>query len=283
MQLDWFTVVAEIVNFLILIYLLKRFLYDRIIEVADEREQEIASRYAEADEKRERAERDARKYREKRADIEEKRDAMLAEAREKVEAQRSAWLEDAREQVAAQQGDWFEAIARERQTFLRALHEQAGAEVYAVARRVLGDLASVSLEAQVVDSFARRLEHLDEEDHAEIADVMAGTEPERARVRTGFGLNDSQREQLTAVIHCQLQNDIPIDFQRDDSLLCGVALQVNGHRVAWNIDSYLDDLEEQMRTALRKELRHRLTEDRLVDTEQIDLPQQTPEKEGAPA
>ena len=48
MLIDWFTVVAEIVNFLILLWLLKRFLYKPVLNAMDKREATIASRENEA-------------------------------------------------------------------------------------------------------------------------------------------------------------------------------------------------------------------------------------------
>ena len=47
MLIDWFTVLAQIVNFLILVALMKRFLYGPLIAAIDAREQSIAARLAE--------------------------------------------------------------------------------------------------------------------------------------------------------------------------------------------------------------------------------------------
>jgi len=44
MEINWFTVIAQIVNFLILVWLLKRFLYKPVLKAIAEREQKIASR-----------------------------------------------------------------------------------------------------------------------------------------------------------------------------------------------------------------------------------------------
>jgi len=54
MQIDWFTLIAQIVNFLILVWLLKHFLYDRMVDGMDKRREKISSRLKEADEKNQR-------------------------------------------------------------------------------------------------------------------------------------------------------------------------------------------------------------------------------------
>ena len=62
MLINWFTVVAQIVNFLILVFLLKYFLYDRVIRAMDQREQRIQQRLQEAEEKKQEAEQEAEAY-----------------------------------------------------------------------------------------------------------------------------------------------------------------------------------------------------------------------------
>ena len=65
MLIDWFTVIAQIINFLVLVALLKRFLYGRIIKAMDQREEKIAFRLADAERKRNEAEQEAQAYRKK--------------------------------------------------------------------------------------------------------------------------------------------------------------------------------------------------------------------------
>ena len=43
MLIDWFTVAAQAVNFLLLVWLLKRFLHKPVLAAIDEREKRIAT------------------------------------------------------------------------------------------------------------------------------------------------------------------------------------------------------------------------------------------------
>ena len=52
MLIDWFTVGAQVVNFLILVWLLKRFLYRPILDAIDAREKRIARVLADTDAKK---------------------------------------------------------------------------------------------------------------------------------------------------------------------------------------------------------------------------------------
>jgi len=52
MHIDWFVFFAQIVNFLLLVWLLKKFLYGRIINAIDTREAKIKATFEEAEKSR---------------------------------------------------------------------------------------------------------------------------------------------------------------------------------------------------------------------------------------
>ncbi len=92
MLIDWFTVIAQIVNFLVLVGLLKYFLFDRITKAMDEREQTIASALEKADETRKLAREEAERYRRMNDELEEGRRRILEEARNEADSLRKALL-----------------------------------------------------------------------------------------------------------------------------------------------------------------------------------------------
>ena len=61
MLIDWFTVGAQALNFIILVWLLKRFLYKPILNAVDAREKRIAAELADADAKKAEAQKRARR------------------------------------------------------------------------------------------------------------------------------------------------------------------------------------------------------------------------------
>ena len=80
MGVDWFTLVAQIVNFLVLVWLLKHFLYGRIVGAMKEREAKIAGRLDEAARQRASAEAEAELFRVRNLEFEANREEMLARA-----------------------------------------------------------------------------------------------------------------------------------------------------------------------------------------------------------
>jgi F-type H+-transporting ATPase subunit b len=247
--IDWFTVVAQIINFLVLVYLLKRFLYGPIVTTMQARERQIMARVQEADQRCGAADQAEQDYHRQQLAFEQQRDALVAEARHDADARREALIRTAREDVAALKANWQAAIQRDEAAFLRALRRRAAAQVVDVARRVLGDLADADLEQRIITIFLERLRNLAPDERAALEHTLAQAPP-TAVVRCAFPLSAAQRQQIGRVLHDLLGADLDLTSETAPDLICGISLVVRGREIAWSIQSYLETLEDQVAQAL---------------------------------
>jgi F-type H+-transporting ATPase subunit b len=252
MQLDWFTTVAQIVNFLILVALLKRFLYGPIVRAMNSREAHIAARLHEAEDKLAVAERQTALYHDRLHELDARRDALLVQAKEDAEAQRQHLLEQARQDVQQAQARWHTLLQQERLSFLQELRQQAGQQVCAVARQALTDLASVDLERVVVDHFLERLQGIDDAVRHTLA---TAAHAEGVVVRSAFPMPSDIRQRVAHAVHTTLVTGVDVAFATQPNMLCGIELEVSGHKIAWNLAQYVVSLEERMDAILTQELR----------------------------
>lgn len=255
MQIDWFTFGAQIVNFLILIGLLKRFLYGPILEAMDRREAEITARLDEARDKRQEAERAAEQYRTLQEDLEARRAEELAAAEKEAEERRQALIREAREEVEYLEHAWCEALERERSAFLEELSERAVEETVAIARRALRDLADARLEDQSFEIFLERLHHLEGDEERALTQALRGAGEGRVTVRSAFGLTDEQRERIQQALHAHVDTVPDLTTETDGALGFGVELRVGDRKVAWTLESYLAHLLDRVRDRLDDELK----------------------------
>src|SRR5665648_554544 len=103
MLLDSFTIIAQIINFLILIYLLKRFLFNRIIQIMDEREKQITDQMQDAKTAKEAAQKELDEQQRIREELQEKWNEMLAEAKKDAQKKREELVKDARSKIDEEQ------------------------------------------------------------------------------------------------------------------------------------------------------------------------------------
>ena len=96
MLIDWFTVGAQAINFLILVWLLKRFLYKPILHAIDAREKRIAAQLADAEAKKAEAEKERDAFEQKNEAFDRQRAALLKKATDEAKAERQRLLDEAR-------------------------------------------------------------------------------------------------------------------------------------------------------------------------------------------
>ena len=252
MLIDWFTTVAQIINFLILIVLLKRFLYGPITNAMQKREERIAAHMREAEETVKQAEQEADLYRQKQQELDEQREALLNRIKQQVEQERQALLKKAREEVESSRVKWYESLEHEQQTLVQALRQRAGHQIAMTVRRVLSDLANVDLEQHIAEIFLERLHHLPEVDRQAIrlsltANANSG---QPLLIHSTFTLLPEMRSQLMSAIHSQIAEGIPVEFATIPDPICGIELKTPGYKISWNLGHYLENLEAELYRAL---------------------------------
>lgn len=249
MTIDWITVSAQIVNFLILVWLLQRFLYRPVIRAMDQREQRIADRLNEARDREQAAEEESRRYQRELDKLEQQREKILAQAREDAEGQNRQLLEEGRDKAAAAREAWQRQVDREKEEFLSNLRRRSAEAVQEMTHKVLTELADTDLEARIADRFIGRLGSLDEESRQAFADSDDGT----VNIASAFDLDSTVRGRLTQAVHEHLAKELEVEYSQSDDLLCGIVLDHKGRRLSWNIADYLDELTDRVESAFGRE------------------------------
>jgi F-type H+-transporting ATPase subunit b len=245
MQIDWFTFAAQIVNFLILLGLLAKFLYRPITDAMDAREKRITERLQQAQAEREDAEQEKEEYAEKQHQWEKKKEHLLKEAEAEVEQKRKQMLQQAREEVEKTQRQWEEALEQEQDAFIRQFAEKAGTQTLVMARKILMDLANEDLETHAVQLFLQRLNDTPAQKEPS---WLAKLEPDHQTVtiRSSFELSAQQRDQITQSVRQLADQKIEPTFEQDEELGFGIELHTPDWKLAWSLQSYLDDLKERI-------------------------------------
>jgi F-type H+-transporting ATPase subunit b len=252
MLIDWFTVGAQIVNFLILLALLKIFLFDRITHAMDEREKKISARFEDADRKTQEAQQKAQSLDDEKRELEEKREHLLSEAEGEAESERKQRLEQVRREVDELGNQWKEALAEQKSTFGRDLQRLAAQQVYVVSRRVLKDLADEALEERIIGAFIGRVAEMDRDAKNKFSRSLSKKNPS-ALVRSSFKISTPMRQKITRALRREIAEALEIDYETEPDMLAGIELKTDGKKINWSVSDYLQTLEENVMEALREQ------------------------------
>ena len=245
MLIDWFTVVAQTINFLILVWLLKRFLYKPILDAIDAREQRIAHELADAEAKKIEARQERDEFERKNNDFDKQRDCLLSQMKEEINVKRQKLLDDAQHAADVVTTKRYEALQRERHAFGEQISRRAQDQVFSITRKTLRDLADTSLEASMTKVFTRRIREMNGIAKQELGQALtASSKP--ARVRSTFELPAEQQAEIQRAMNETFAVDIPVRFEIAPDHIGGIELNCNGRKLAWSIDEYLKALEKSI-------------------------------------
>jgi F-type H+-transporting ATPase subunit b len=251
MLIDPFTVAAQLLNFLVLVWLMKRFLYQPILAAIAAREKLIAAELADAAARQGAAQHLGAEFAAKSSAFDQQRAALLAEAEAAAKASNAALLEQGHAADTAQRAQCAAELATEQERVCAAVTLRARDEVLAALRQVLTDLGDEALEAAMVRSFMRRLWQLDAPSRASLAAALAA-DPGSAEVRSAFTLDAPQQAALSAALRAAGIAPQALKFGPAPDLLCGIEFRLEGWSLAWNLDQYLQDFAQRSGAVLQR-------------------------------
>jgi len=245
MLIDWFTVGAQIVNFLILVWLLKHFLYKPVLDAIDGREKRIAAELADADTKKADAEKERANFEDKNKVFDQQRSGLLAKATDDAKAERERLIDEAKKNAESLQATQADALRTAQTRLGIEITLLAEKEVFAIARKALTDLATVSLEERIGEVFTRRLRELDPKSK-ELLGAALKNSSQPALVRSAFDLPTAQKAAIQNALNETFSAAVRIRFEDSQDVICGIELNANDQKVAWSILSYLNELSKKV-------------------------------------
>lgn len=246
MQFDWFTFVSQIINFLILIWLLQRFLFKPINKAMADREQKIISELEDARQTKLDAEQQEQELQDRLNRFEEQKDEMLRDARRHVEEKRKQWLDDLRAEMMGVRNRWEEALETEKKLFLDQLSKETAAQIIDLIERVLQDLSERNLEEQTVDYFCERLEQLPEEKKLQLQKNIQAQQVNKAEIISSFPLTEDHKHKLMNLLRQVTETELEIAFKKSGELGFGMEIHLKGWSMTWNLARYIEQLAKEI-------------------------------------
>lgn len=237
MQIDWFTFVAQLINFAILIALLKRYLYGPVIRAMDDREAGIAERLHDAEEAREKAEEARAEFENRTASFEQQKAQLLSDAASGAEKWKQQQLSEAREETAAARREWHAAMLAERENLMEELRLETARRATETAGRLISEFADSDLQSRVVARFLRALSETDK--------LPTDTSAQSLTVDSAAELSDRNQSALADALRAGFPN-AQISFQTNPSLICGLELRLPQARFAWSVRECLAEIDSDL-------------------------------------
>lgn len=238
MQLNWSTFLLEIVNFAILVWILKRFLYKPVLDIIARRREAVEKITAAANATRAESETLKGQYERRLGDWEREKDKAREALQQELDDLRQRRLAEVEAEVAAAKERARVNEARHRQAARDAGEREALTLAASFATRLLTRLASPALDAGLAAAALGDLKSLPADKRAAIGDVLRGVAS--ARVTSATPLAEPTRDAVRGAMRELAGDHIDCEFEEDPALLAGIRIVAG----PWILhDNLLDGLE----------------------------------------
>lgn len=253
MKIDWFTVIAQILNFLILVWLLKKFLYKPILNAVNEREKKITDELKDADAQKTSAKKEKDDFKKKNDDFDSKKKALIYKAIEDANTEKLQLIATAKKEANILGAKMEKAFKEKQEHDKKELDKNSQEQVFAIARNALTDIASVSLEQQASSTFIKHLKAASPKEKKQFIDAFK-TNENPILVRSAFPLLKKQQVELTNAINELLNTKIDLQFKTAPEIINGIELSTNGYKMAWSFSEYLSELQKHISAELNEKV-----------------------------
>lgn len=245
MQIDLFTFIAQIVNFLILVALLYFFLFKKILVAIDKREKTIREEFETAKTTKEEAESKKNAYERELKEFAEEKEQLRKEAKLQVNEEKAKLLTEAKTALAEKKQAWENKLAQEKGDFFTRLEKKIAEEVYATSETVVAQLAGAELDRMLFQSFLKKVQELPKEQTDTLRTLYFKTKEERMTILSSFDPLEKEQEEIKQALSQILGETPRIDFRKERDHTLGISLKLGGFQLHWTSKHYFETLEEK--------------------------------------
>jgi F-type H+-transporting ATPase subunit b len=224
-ELNWTTFILEIVNFLVLVWLLKHFFYQPVQAMVARRQQGITSQLKEADERHQQADELRQQYEHRLADWEDEREAARQSLRHELEAERSRLLQELQQSLEAEREKSTVLGARQLDERVREAEVQALAQGARFVARLLERVASPEVEARLLELLLAELRELPPSELEALQTLQEG-KPVAVVVSSVYPLAEGQRQMLQQQLQALVSASLHFSYQQNPALVAGLHVTV---------------------------------------------------------
>jgi F-type H+-transporting ATPase subunit b len=251
MLIDWFTVGAQAVNFLILVWLLKHFLYKPILHAIDEREKKIAAELADASSKKIEAKKEQAEFQHKNDEFDKQRDELFKKVTADAGVEKAKLLDEAKKAADVFSEKRHASFIQEEEKIQQSIMKRVQKGVFAISRKALKDLSGTDLDERIVNVFVGQLTG-SSLTNSSLKNSSLKNSATPVMIRTAFAIPTALQATVEKQIKDKLSPDAQIQFEVNPDLISGIEITSDGQKFAWSISDYLNLLEKEIEGTVKQ-------------------------------
>lgn len=250
MNIDFFTFCAQILNLLILLFLLRKFLYLPVSKVLEERRNLFENKYKEAENSRKKAAQLEEKILQEYAEMESAKQDILAKSYSETHELIQKLNDEAKNEYEKTRKVWKNKLKSEQDTFEIAMQNLMVQHFVKFSENALSQMADKNLNELFIDKLKQKISSMNEKQKSEFKNDLLLQN--RLDVVTAKKLEREIEKEFSDFLRNEFlfSDNVKIKFFVDEKLICGVVLKAKEQMIEWNLLSYMNDFSKNLNSAV---------------------------------
>jgi len=243
LELNWSTFLLEIINFLVLVWILKRFLYRPVLTVLEKRREEIEQSLKEANNHHTQAIELEQQYKKRLENWAIEKQQLKDTLQQKILIERTQKLEQLETELANEREKTEVVAQRHLAESLRQYQQKAHKQGARFVTLLLNAVASEELESRLFDLLIKTFENLDEERQVTLVNACKKSS-EAITVTSAYTLSESKQQKLEQKLNTLCKQPVKVNYIQDPQLKAGLRLLVGASILSINLQDELNGFVE---------------------------------------
>jgi F-type H+-transporting ATPase subunit b len=253
LQINWSTLLLQILNFLVMVFVLWRFLFKPVVNMLDERAQRVTNALEQAEQREQQATAMRDEYEEKLAEAREEVMIMRQQAEEELTRAKRQLLDETRHEIDEMRHKADQEIEEARRQAVHQHRRELGRLVTTLSAKMMRELAGDAFQEAAIDQFVDQLQALSAEQYREqLADGEEGVP--RVRLVSARDLTQENEERIDRFVAQVAGQPLEIRYDVDPALVAGATLRLGDVIVDGSIAGQLQQLKEQYMQDLEQQI-----------------------------
>ncbi|MFH5836455.1 hypothetical protein ACHAL6_10305 [Proteiniclasticum sp. C24MP] len=253
MQIGLFEIIALIINFFVLLFVLQKLFYKPVTEIMEERQQKIEDNIRNAERKNEEAEELIRTYERKLSEIEKEKAETMNEAVKEAEEYKKNLVEKYEKEAEGKKSAFLADVREDQEAIGVEIRNFMVKGSVDIARNLVDSFKREDLETYLFEALLERIRTFAEENH----ERSQGKEVGAYILISAEKVDERKKEQLEYVLQENRLEIASLEMREDPSLVAGYMLKMPDYTIYSSISHFVDKKEEQLKEFLEQVVRDR--------------------------
>ncbi len=251
MSINWITVFFQLIYFLIIVWILKKYLFKPVLAAMDNREKTIQARLMKAAEAVKEAEKEKTSMEKKVTDLEKAKDKVLADAEDKAIDKYNKMLATFNDEVQANRKTFEEQMILERELLRNSIRELANSVIINTISDALEDLAGATVKEALITTFIKKLSNNSFKDLKDLKKYYQ--KHGSIKVNSSFEITSLQQKEISNLILGLIgEKSIDIEFIVEEKILCGIEVLCLPLMITYGLNTYMEELKSNLDDGIAK-------------------------------